>query len=341
MALVKFERGNKSALSPVVSDGKIYVVVDTQEMFIDVDNSNRIKISDIILVDNEDSLPLAPLDKFYYAQQEAKLFKYQNGDWVEIGGVTDYNSLNNRPSIGGIVLEGSLSAEDLGLQPAGDYLTSESLDVNHIAFWSDDDLVTKKEITIEDNPLTYWRNLAGTWNAVCSVGTNAYNLALVDTNVSVNLNYFTLRFIAPENYQEGFSFIFDGVTYTADSAAFETNQVVLLNFNKNNNKCYFSAGTGGSNSAEDITITSQGNWSASNVQGAITELQTSVTETKESITSLQSTIEEVKNSIIPAYVVQSTAPSNTRQLWVDTSSTPNVLKYYNGSAWVGVVGNWG
>lgn len=324
MALVKFERGNKSALPPTMSDGKIYIVSDTQEMYVDVSDSNRIRISDIISVANEEALPLAPLDKFYYAQQEAKLFKYQDSDWVEIGGVANYNELSNRPSISGVTLEGSLSAEDLGLQPTGNYLTSSSLDVDHITFWEDDEGGSGRDITIEGNPLTYWQNLTGTWNAVCTAGEDTYNLVLADTGVDVNLNYFTLRFIAPENYQDGFTFTFDGEIYTADSAEFETDQVVLLNFNKNNNKCYFSAGVGGGGSASEITITSQSGWSATNVQDAITELQDAV------------------DGLVPAaYVVQATAPSNTKQLWVDTSSTPNVLKYYNGSAWTGVVGNWG
>ena len=324
MALVKFERGNKSALPPTMSDGKIYIVSDTQEMYVDVSSSNRIRISDIISVVNEEALPLAPLDKFYYAQQEAKLFKYQDSDWVEIGGVANYNELSNRPSIGGVTLEGSLSAKDLGLQPAGNYLTSSSLDVDHITFWEDDEGGSGRDITIEGNPLTYWQNLTGTWNAVCTAGEDTYNLVLADTGVDVNLNYFTLRFIAPDNYQDGFTFTFDGEIYTADSAEFETDQVVLLNFNKNNNKCYFSTGVGGGGSASEITITSQSGWSATNVQDAITELQ-----------------DAVDGLISAAYVVQSSAPTNTKQLWVDTSSTPNVLKYYNGSAWTGVVGNWG
>lgn len=37
------------------------------------------------------------------------------------GGTTDYNKLTNRPSIGGVLLEGNKTAQDLGLQPNGDY----------------------------------------------------------------------------------------------------------------------------------------------------------------------------------------------------------------------------
>lgn len=41
-----------------------------------------------------------------------------------------------------------------------------------------------------------------------------------------------------------------------------------------------------------------------------------------------------------AYVVASSAPTNTGMLWIDSASS-NVLKFYNGSAWVAVGAVWG
>ena len=41
-----------------------------------------------------------------------------------------------------------------------------------------------------------------------------------------------------------------------------------------------------------------------------------------------------------AYVVASSAPSNTGILWIDSANS-NVLKFYNGSAWVAVGAVWG
>ena len=38
-------------------------------------------------------------------------------------GTTDYGDLDNKPSIGGVTLEGNKTLEQLGIQPAGDYLT--------------------------------------------------------------------------------------------------------------------------------------------------------------------------------------------------------------------------
>ena len=40
------------------------------------------------------------------------------------------------------------------------------------------------------------------------------------------------------------------------------------------------------------------------------------------------------------YEASSTAPSNTKLLWIDTANS-NILKYYNGSAWTPVVVAWG
>lgn len=42
------------------------------------------------------------------------------------GGVSSYNDLSDRPTIGGVLLEGDKTAQDLGLQPKGDYATTSS-----------------------------------------------------------------------------------------------------------------------------------------------------------------------------------------------------------------------
>lgn len=42
------------------------------------------------------------------------------------GGVSSYNDLSDRPRIGGVLLEGDKTAQDLGLQPKGDYATTSS-----------------------------------------------------------------------------------------------------------------------------------------------------------------------------------------------------------------------
>lgn len=43
------------------------------------------------------------------------------------GGITDYSELQNKPSINKVVLEGNKTAEELGLQAKGDYVTGNAL----------------------------------------------------------------------------------------------------------------------------------------------------------------------------------------------------------------------
>lgn len=42
------------------------------------------------------------------------------------GGTVDYKKLTNKPSIGGVTLEDNKTLEDLGIQPAGDYVTEDT-----------------------------------------------------------------------------------------------------------------------------------------------------------------------------------------------------------------------
>jgi hypothetical protein len=46
---------------------------------------------------------------------------------IEIEGVTDYPELNNLPQVNGVTLTGNKTSGDLGLQPAGNYATSQEL----------------------------------------------------------------------------------------------------------------------------------------------------------------------------------------------------------------------
>ena len=67
MSLFKTFRGNKSNLPQAINDGAIYALQDVEELYIDISENKRIKISDIIEIENKEALPLAPLEnKFYY-----------------------------------------------------------------------------------------------------------------------------------------------------------------------------------------------------------------------------------------------------------------------------------
>lgn len=43
------------------------------------------------------------------------------------GGTSNYNQLTNKPQINDIELTGNKTLEDLGVQPAGDYLTEDDV----------------------------------------------------------------------------------------------------------------------------------------------------------------------------------------------------------------------
>ena len=207
-------------------------------------------------------------------------------------------------------------------------------------------------------------NSIATYNAVAVYSENSYTLTLQDSSLTAISDFFSLRFIAPNNYVSNATFVFNGITYTPVSASFETNQVVFANFNKIEKKVYFSAGKGGGSiDASDIKVasfvTTDTEYPESDVQTSIKDLYTnfeghsstlntlndSVAALNSDVHTLRQDVDAVQNTLsnlnVSAYTISNSAPTNTKQLWIDTSSTPNVMKYYNGTEWVGVVGVWG
>lgn len=65
------------------------------------------------------------------APKDSKTYGRNNGIWKEItssgGGTDDYNNLSNKPTINNVELSGNKTSANLGLQPAGDYATNESV----------------------------------------------------------------------------------------------------------------------------------------------------------------------------------------------------------------------
>lgn len=64
------------------------------------------------------------------------------------GGTTNYNNLSNKPKINNVELKGSKSLSDLGIQPAGNYLTSET----------DPVFSASASAGIENSDITNWNN---------------------------------------------------------------------------------------------------------------------------------------------------------------------------------------
>lgn len=131
----------------------------------------------------------------------------------------------------------------------------------------------------------YYKNVAGLYDATCTYSNNEYYLTFVDKDIlDIGHNIYTLRFVAPNDYQENSSFLveiptgikvedgseeegveedvesaeeelssmartkleygYDIMEYTPKDPAFTQGQVVLLNFDSTTAKCYFSAGSG-------------------------------------------------------------------------------------------------
>lgn len=74
----------ESSIPVEISDGALYVTTDTEQLFVDID-SKRLSIRDVITVEDEASLPLAPVKgKLYVALSEKSLWTFTT-EWVQIG----------------------------------------------------------------------------------------------------------------------------------------------------------------------------------------------------------------------------------------------------------------
>ena len=207
--------------------------------------------------------------------------------------------------------------------------------------------------TLEHKDKSYYVNISGTYNANCSYSNNTYMLSLSDTSITVTNTVFTLRFIAPNEYQEFATFTFGEDVYTATDAYFVSGQVVLLNFNKNTLKCYFSSGSGGSfsGSAADVSIDTISGISALNVQDAFEEIMNGTAKvgdsnliggkTLEYITDYNNLTNKPTISAGGGVVVSAEQPdiSKTDFLWVDLGNNA-ILKYSTGTEWVPVGSVW-
>lgn len=97
--MLKFKKGLHAALPETKSAGTIYVTTDERAMYVDVDNSTRIRLGDIVQFDRYDDFkkaaPPFSQEAFYYLIEENLLFKYRGLDeqgqhkWQQINSVSD------------------------------------------------------------------------------------------------------------------------------------------------------------------------------------------------------------------------------------------------------------
>lgn len=87
-----------------ISDGQVIITKDTFEQFLDVSSDNRIKITDIIkITEDQRKDMLAPVEHIYFTVDTKKLWEYSSDEWTV---------LNSH------VLSESEIAEALGYVPA-------------------------------------------------------------------------------------------------------------------------------------------------------------------------------------------------------------------------------
>lgn len=96
------------------------------------------------------------------APKDNKTYGRNNGAWKEItssggepGGTTNYNDLSNKPTINNIELSGNKTSSDLGLQPAGNYATTEN--VNNKADKIQIISIEGTDVTQELSPNKYYK----------------------------------------------------------------------------------------------------------------------------------------------------------------------------------------
>jgi hypothetical protein len=90
-------------------------------------NEGFFKVPDAIFAEDVADTSAISVDGIYYEPHDNSVSEQKLTAEVRTklnrASVTDYDQLTNRPSINSVVLTGNKSSSDLGLQPAGNYLT--------------------------------------------------------------------------------------------------------------------------------------------------------------------------------------------------------------------------
>ena len=96
MANVAFKKGLLAQLPSTYAEGTFYVTTDERALYLDIDSSNRIRISDFQIVDNIaalGSIETPNESTLYYAEEENTLAKYNGDSWNYINPDTGATSI--------------------------------------------------------------------------------------------------------------------------------------------------------------------------------------------------------------------------------------------------------
>ena len=90
----------EASLSKVpVKNGQIILCTDSEKLYID-HGTTRVSTSDVVQVENQEALPLAPLDKLYITKDTCDVYFYINDEWKKITEqlVNDYTAFEVYPT---------------------------------------------------------------------------------------------------------------------------------------------------------------------------------------------------------------------------------------------------
>lgn len=134
------------------------------------------KVPDAIFAEDVADTSAISVDGIYYEPHDNSVSETKLTEEVRTklnrASVTDYDQLTNRPSINNVVLTGNKSISDLGLQPAGNYLTeipSTYVQRSELSSYATNTSVDSKIDELSNDLDTIFQNIERTY-AVVQVG---------------------------------------------------------------------------------------------------------------------------------------------------------------------------
>ena len=84
MALLKFKKGLYAQLPTTHSEGTVYITTDEKAMYVDINDSERIRIGQIITTTSTELKPPFAVDVFYYLSDINALARWDGSKWVQL-----------------------------------------------------------------------------------------------------------------------------------------------------------------------------------------------------------------------------------------------------------------
>lgn len=118
MALLKFKKGLYSQLPTTHSEGTVYITTDEKAMYVDISDSDRIRIGQIITLTKSDwqALP-RPFseDVFYYITDINALIRWNGTSWIQINSTDALKSRIESLESRATAVEGKASANETAI----------------------------------------------------------------------------------------------------------------------------------------------------------------------------------------------------------------------------------